>query len=419
MNKFSLRCVRTILKRFSCEEILEQNYAYSESGIYKCPDSSKLDDFKRYVSELPIREEPEIFGMHENANVVYETKEANFFLSIILESQMKASNLQDSSSDKVVLDLIHKIKSTVAKSLNVENMNPMLLKTDEKGRNFPLTTVILQEIERFNKLLKVVHGSLSDLEKGIKGLIVMSDTLEAIFDSFLMNQVPQLWNKNGYLSTKSLSSWTEDFIIRIEHIQSWIKDGQPSSSWISGFFFPQSFLTAVLQTHARKYSLPIDFLKFDFEILETTLSQKEIFEQRQNQIFNTQELYKKLKIPEDGIYVHGLFIEAGKWDNSRGGLCDADIRELTSVLPVLWLKPCRELQINNRYDAPLYKTPVRAGRDNAKNFILILFNFSFFAGVLSTTGHSTNFVLSILIKSRKMPSFWTLRGTALVTLLTD
>lgn len=179
-----------------------------------------------------------------------------------------------------------------------------------------------------------------------------------------------------------------------------MNDGQPSSSWISGFFFPQSFLTAVLQTHARKYTLPIDFLKFDFEILNVTLSQKEIYEMRQAETFNTQILYQMLKIPEDGIFVHGLYIEAGKWDEKKGGLCDPELRELTSTLPVLWIKPCRELDVNNRYDAPLYKTNVRAG-------------------VLSTTGHSTNFVLSILLKSEKPPSFWILRGTALITLLTD
>lgn len=218
-DEWDQRCVRTILKIFACEQILDENYSYSESGIYKCPESSKLDDFKRYTSELPMREEPEIFGMHENANIVYETKEANFFLSTILESQAKMSSSQGSSSDKIVLDILQKIKISVAKSINVDNMNPILMKKDEKDRVYPLTTVLLQETERFNKLLKVVHGSLVDLEKGIKGLIVMSETLEAIFESFLLNQIPELWNKNGFLSTKSLASWVEDFIIRIEHIQ--------------------------------------------------------------------------------------------------------------------------------------------------------------------------------------------------------
>lgn len=181
-------------------------------------------------------------------------------------------------------------------------------------------------------------------------------------------------------------------------LQSWIEHGMPTSFWISGFFFPQSFLTAVLQTHSRKYNLAIDMLKFDFEVLNTTLYQKKIYEKRQQE--EAGNLFEDLSFPKDGIYVHGLFLEAGKWDRAKGGLIDPDVGELQTVFPVLWMKPCEKYEINNRYESPLYKTPVRAG-------------------VLSTTGHSTNFILSILLESEKPPNFWILRGTALVTLLTD
>jgi len=66
-------------------------------------------------------------------------------------------------------------------------------------------------------------------------------------------------------------------------------------------------------------------------------------------------------------------------------------------MPVVWLKPFTELQVNNRYECLLYKTPIRAGE-------------------LSTTGHSSNFILSVLLQSKKNPDFWILRGTALITL---
>lgn len=47
----------------------------------------------------------------------------------------------------------------------------------------------MQEIDRFNKLLKLVHSSLDNLQKAIKGFVVMSDSLEEVFTSFLNNQV--------------------------------------------------------------------------------------------------------------------------------------------------------------------------------------------------------------------------------------
>jgi dynein heavy chain, axonemal len=299
------------------------------------------------------------------------------------------------------LEMISQIKKLIVKNISVENILPSLMEIDAKDRPAPLTTVLLQEVERFNKLLKTIHNSISDVEKAIKGLVVMSENLEAVFDAFIINKVPTIWSqKGGFLSTKSLANWVKDFAMRIEHIESWINRGLPRSSWISGFFFPQSFLTGVLQTYARKHSLPIDFLRFDFKVMAKTLDQAKIYELRVGGAAEDSKLYEGLDYPDDGVFVHGLFIDAGKWDESKGGLCDAEIGELSPRLPALWLKPCTELEIGNRYEAPLYKTPVRAG-------------------VLSTTGHSTNFVLSILLESMKPPEFWILRGTALLTLVTE
>ena len=136
----------------------------------------------------------------------------------------------------------------------------------------------MQEAERFNKLLKVLHESLQTLEKAIKGFVVMSDALEAIFNSFLNNQVPTLWASKGYLSTKTLGYWIIDFQHRIDFIQTWLNKGLPRSSWLSGLFFPQSFLTGTLQTHARRYNLPIDSLKIDFQIMPITVVQKRIYD---------------------------------------------------------------------------------------------------------------------------------------------
>lgn len=75
--------------------------------------------------------------------------------------------------------------------------------------------------------------------------------------------------------------------------------------------------------------------------------------------------------------------------------------QMNPPLPVVWFKPVLSLpRPDPRYEAPLYKTAERAG-------------------TLSTTGHSTNFVLPVLLPSDMLADFWIVRGTALLTQITD
>jgi dynein heavy chain len=48
-----------------------------------------------------------------------------------------------------------------------------------------LSTVLLQELQKFNKLLNVMRASLEELQKAIKGLVVMSFELDSMYLSML------------------------------------------------------------------------------------------------------------------------------------------------------------------------------------------------------------------------------------------
>jgi len=66
------RCLRTILKRFFRPDTLQEDYKYSESGTYYAPMQDTLDEYKEYIEKLPLIDNPEIFGLHENANIAFQ-----------------------------------------------------------------------------------------------------------------------------------------------------------------------------------------------------------------------------------------------------------------------------------------------------------------------------------------------------------
>ena len=83
----------------------------------------------------------------------------------------------------------------------------------------------------------------------------MTNELDELFNSIFDNKVSELWQKVSYPSLKPLGSWILDFIKRIDFMQNWADYGSPSSFWISGFYFTQSFFTGIPQNFSRKVGL--------------------------------------------------------------------------------------------------------------------------------------------------------------------
>jgi dynein heavy chain len=82
-----------------------------------------------------------------------------------------------------------------------------------------MNTVLVQEMERFNKLLNTMHNDLKTLLKALKGLVVMSPALEEICNSLVVGKVPTSWSKVSYPSLKSLASYMTDFLERIKFLE--------------------------------------------------------------------------------------------------------------------------------------------------------------------------------------------------------
>ena len=75
-----------------------------------------------------------------------------------------------------------------------------------------MNTVLQQEIILYNNLIHLIHSSLNDLLKALKGLVVMSDALETMSLAVFNNCVPTMWANKAYPSLKPLASWVVDLL---------------------------------------------------------------------------------------------------------------------------------------------------------------------------------------------------------------
>ncbi|XP_053695545.1 dynein axonemal heavy chain 3 [Sabethes cyaneus] len=395
------RLLMALLNRIYNPETVEQDeYQLSESGTYRVPVNPIKVETLEYLSTLPLTAHPEVFGLHENADITRNIDETVSLLDRVLLTQMqlfagKSSSGKDEQKIDPVLQICLEILKKIPEPFDVEG-------TAEK---YPIqymnsmNTVLRQELTRFNRLIVYIKASLVDVQRAVQGQISMIPELERVYRSMKIGKVPQAWLAKSYPSLKPLGSYVNDFVSRLAFFQRWIDDGEPKVYWMSGFYFTQSFLTGVMQNHSRKNKLRIDDLVMSFEVTE--YEQEDRVQKRAE--IGTFVRNRRGK-NEDFVTFDGLYLEGARWNRELKHLDESLPRVLYDTLPIISMTPTpkerKPVAEWNRYECPIYKTSERRG-------------------VLSTTGHSTNFVMFLDMDSRRPPEHWILRGTACLCQLDD
>ncbi|EPQ07949.1 Dynein heavy chain 14, axonemal [Myotis brandtii] len=301
-----------------------------------------------------------------------------------------------------------------------------------------LLSFLKQEIERFDKLLLVIHESLKDLQLAIKGKIVLTPELEEIYNSFLKARVPALWQKHAYKSCKPLASWVNNLIQRLNFFNTWAKmaytaiyhrymrftlawkhsstspkleknffEGFPARYWLPAFFFPQAFLTAVLQDYGRAHGISTDALTFTHQVIPSTIGSKE--EEFSIMVQKTLNLVRRAFKSTDpshiGAHIFGLFIEGARWNPEEKILEDSLPREICCDFPEIYFLPTKVSpetpaaanppeSEGHTFECPVYQTPQRSST--------------------SITTGSPSSLTSVFLPTRRPPSHWITMQVALL-----
>ncbi|KAL4716928.1 hypothetical protein ACJJTC_012739, partial [Scirpophaga incertulas] len=221
------------------EELMQPDLVDGELQLapgFPAPPNTDYCGYHQYIEDAMPAESPYLYGLHPNAEIGFLTTTSENLFRTIFEMQPRdaqASGATTVTREDKVKQMIDEIVEKLPEEFNmVEIMN----KVEERT---PYVIVAFQECERMNHLTGEMKRSLRELDLGLK--------------------VPAIWSNRAYPSLLGLSAWFVDLLLRLRELETWATDFVlPASVWLAGFFNPQSLLTAIMQSTARRYELPLD-----------------------------------------------------------------------------------------------------------------------------------------------------------------
>jgi dynein heavy chain len=297
-----------------------------------------------------------VFGLHPNADVAYRTKEASELLATLASTQPKTPAASDSgvTREEQVLakatELLDKLPEEQGDDVVLSRVASM------GGMMVPLNIFLRQEIQRLNSVVALVRSTLSSLRLAIHGEVAMTPQLEQVLQAIYDAKPPRSWmfavsGDEISWQSGSLGLWFSGLMQRDEQLRSWIMRSRPVSFWMTGFFNPQGFLTAMRQEVCRAHAA--DRYALDDLVFFTTVTGMERVDQVRTPL-----------AAGDGVFVHGLFIEGAAWSSVDSSLVEAPPKRLFAPMPILHVTAVSKATARGKsgdlgpyggYDAPVYK----------------------------------------------------------------
>jgi dynein heavy chain len=398
------RMFNTYAEEFLRPGVCEEGFSYTPANPvmpipqnykYTVPGHTELKPFKDYIETFPEADSPEISGLHPNAELTFRINEVNAMIATLGETQPKGGGGGGESIEDAVTRKATELISRLPEEYNEDDYKHKINKLG--GLTIPLNIFLFQEIQRLQDVLSKVGFQLVQLKLAIKGEVVLTDELAQALGAIGGARVPHSWiytlsGTEFSWILPSLGQWFSSLLARDDQDRTWLNKSRPPAFWMTGWFNPTGFLTAMKQEVTRKH-------KADKWALDEVDYRTEV---------TTMERVDQCRAaPPEGVYVHGLFLDGAALDNKQGLLVESVPKTLIVPLPVLFVSGLvRDEAVKRRielfgkhgpYECPVYKYPVRGdgypGNPDIKCFI---------------------FYVTLKCTVEKPKNHWTLRGVALL-----
>ncbi|CAB3374843.1 Hypothetical predicted protein [Cloeon dipterum] len=365
-DDFDKRLLLTFTHVWFCDVLLRPGFEFYKN--YKVPVTRNLQGYVDYINSLPATDTPEVFGLHPNADITYQINTAKGILDTILSVQPKEGGSQGGETrESIVYRLAEDMLEKLPKPYNNFEVREAL---NRMGALLPMNIFLRQEIDRIQRVITEVHTTLCDLKLAIDGTIIMSSALKESLDAMYDARIPARWQKMSWEST-TLGFWFTELLERDFQFRKWIANGRPHVFWMTGFFNPQGFLTAMRQEVTRAHK----GWALDSVVLQNLITR-----------YSREELHEG---PPEGVYVYGLFLEGASLDRKTCKLIESKPKVLYEQMPVIYIYAINTTAGKDPrlYECPIYKKPCRTDQ---------------------------KYVGSVDFETDNNPRHWTLRGVALL-----
>ncbi|XP_050088792.1 dynein axonemal heavy chain 10 [Anopheles aquasalis] len=368
IDDFDRRVVKTYMDEYMGDFLFDTfqpfNFYASESFVYSPLQAATRDEFIAAIDKLPLNNTPEVFGLHSNAEIGYYSTTVREMWAHLIELQPQTGAdmggiSRDEFIDRASVDILKKLPKP---------FDIWRVKKAYQVNITPICVVLLQELERFNRLVLRMDHTLNQLRKALAGEISMDAVLDNTAHALFNGQLPDDWRKLAPATCKQLGDWIDHLLRRSQQYKYWSVSGEPLVMWLSGLHIPESYLTALVQIACRKNNWPLDRSTLYTSV--TRFLREDEIEER----------------PEAGCYVTGLYLQGASWDPENRCLTRSTPKVLVEPLPVLSIVPieAHRLKLQNTFRAPVYTT---SERRNAMGVGLV------FEADLHTEEHASLWVL--------------------------